>query len=100
MSLRLLAAMNNPAETSLALQSHRQTISHRIEGVTMEARLNTLEGKITLAEDLMDELNRTVYRQQQQIDQLQQQIRALHQQFQAATPTENRALQDDVPPHY
>ena len=34
----------------------------------MEARLTELEVKLGFAEDLLDALNRTVYRQQQQID--------------------------------
>ncbi|MGB8301493.1 MAG: SlyX family protein, partial [Azonexus sp.] len=36
----------------------------------MESRITELEIKISYAEDLVDELNRTVFRQQQQIDQL------------------------------
>ena len=52
----------------------------------MESRLNELEAKISLAEDLLDALNRTVFRQQQQIDRLQQDIRALRQQLQEAAP--------------
>ena len=52
----------------------------------MESRLNELEAKISLAEDLLDALNRTVYRQQRQIDQLQQDILALRQQLQEVAP--------------
>ena len=66
----------------------------------MEARLDELEAKISLAEDLLDALNRTVYRQQQQIDQLQQDIRALRQQLQEAAPAEAGSPGSEVPPHY
>ena len=66
----------------------------------MEARITELEIKISYAEDLVDELNRTVFRQQRQIDQLIEQIRALRDQVQAAAPAEQRNLRDELPPHY
>ena len=70
----------------------------------MEDRLTELEIKINLTEDLVDELNRTVYRQQQQIDLLQHQLRHLFQQMQpdadSSDPAEPRNLRDDIPPHY
>lgn len=55
---------------------------------------------MSLAEDLLDALNRTVYRQQQQIDQLQQDIRALRQQLQETAPAEAGSPGDEIPPHY
>ncbi len=66
----------------------------------MESRLIALETKISFAEDLLDELNRTVFRQQQQIEQLQQQIRLLYQQMQAGGPAERRDPREEIPPHY
>jgi SlyX protein len=66
----------------------------------MEAKLNELEAKISLAEDLLDALNRTVFRQQQQIDRLQQDVRALRQQLQESAPDEFASPGDQVPPHY
>jgi SlyX protein len=66
----------------------------------MEARLNELESKMSLAEDLLDAINRTVFRQQQQIDQLQQDVRALRQQLQEAVPDEAGSPGDQIPPHY
>ena len=66
----------------------------------MESRLNELEAKISLAEDLLDALNRTVYRQQQQIDQLQQDIRVLRQQLQDSLPDPFAGRPDETPPHY
>lgn len=66
----------------------------------MESRLNELEAKMSLAEDLLDALNRTVYRQQRQIDRLQQDIRALRQQLLQAMPAEAAGPGDEVPPHY
>jgi len=66
----------------------------------MESRLNELEAKISFAEDLLDALNRTVFRQQQQIEQLQHDIRALRQQLQEAAPDEAGSPGDEIPPHY
>ena len=65
----------------------------------MEARLNELEAKLSFAEDQLEALNRTVYRQQQQIDQLLAAVRALHEQ-QAAAPVQGRNLREEIPPHY
>lgn len=73
----------------------------------MESRLTELEIKLNLAEDAIDALNHTLFRQQQQIDLLQAQMRELYRQSQAADstdatealnqPTDPRA---DIPPHY
>ena len=66
----------------------------------MDDRLEKIETKITLSEDLLEELNKTVYRQQVQIEQLQRDIASLRQQMQAALPDEPRNLSDEIPPHY
>lgn len=66
----------------------------------MESRLDELEAKISLAEDLLDALNGTVYRQQQQIDQLQQDVRALRRQLQESAPPEPGSPGNEIPPHY
>ncbi|QEL63822.1 SlyX protein [Oryzomicrobium terrae] len=63
-------------------------------------RLNELEIKLAYAEDLLETLNLTVFRQQEQIELLQRQLRELHQQVQAAGPGEGRNLRDEIPPHY
>ena len=66
----------------------------------MEKRLTEIEIKLGYADGLLEELNRTVFRQQQQIDQLQQEMRALRQQLEVSMPAEQRNLTDEVPPHY
>jgi SlyX protein len=68
----------------------------------MDARLTELEVKLSFAEDQIEALNLTVYRQQQQIDLLQEQIRTLRQELQASRPGdgESRSLRDELPPHY
>lgn len=66
----------------------------------MESRITELEIKLNLSEDHLEELNRTVFRQQQQIDLLQGQIRELYRLLYAAEPVEQRDLRDEIPPHY
>lgn len=66
----------------------------------MESRLNELEVKLSFAEDLLEELNRTIYHQQQQIDRLLAEVRELREQLATAAPAEGRSLRDEIPPHY
>lgn len=66
----------------------------------MESRITLLEEKLSFAEDLLDSLNQTVFRQQRQIEQLEQELRLLRQQMQAQIPAEEWSLRDEIPPHY
>lgn len=66
----------------------------------MEARLTELEVKLAFAEDLLETLNHTVYRQQEQISQLQHELRTLRQQMLQSQSAEQRSLLDEIPPHY
>ncbi len=66
----------------------------------MDERLEKIETKLCLSEDLLESLNDTVYRQQRQIEQLQQEIVTLREQMRAAQPNEPRNLNDEIPPHY
>ena len=67
---------------------------------TIEARLAEIEAKLTFSEDLLEEMNRTVYRQQQQIERLQQELRALRETMESAAPAEPVRPADEIPPHY
>ena len=66
----------------------------------MDDRLEMIETKLSLSEDLLEELNKTVYQQQRQIEQLQREIVRLREQVLAAMPNEARNLNDEIPPHY
>ncbi len=67
----------------------------------MESRLIDLEIKVAFQEDLIETLNLTVARQQQQIDLLQAQFRALYQQVRASASTAAETNpQHEIPPHY
>ncbi|MDM0039352.1 SlyX family protein [Variovorax sp. J22G21] len=66
----------------------------------VEHRLNELEIKASYTEDLLDQLNLVIYRQQQQIDSLVQQVVQLRQQSTDAGSGSPRNLRDELPPHY
>lgn len=66
----------------------------------LESRLAEIETKLSFAEDLVEELNRTVARQQQEIERLQTALRALREHVLAHLPPERMTPADDVPPHY
>ncbi|MDH4149665.1 MAG: SlyX family protein [Betaproteobacteria bacterium] len=66
----------------------------------MESRLSELEIKLSFNEDLLEELNRTVARQQQQISTLEQQLRDLREQLQRSLPPESDGSGHEIPPHY
>jgi SlyX protein len=63
-------------------------------------RLAEFEVKLAFAEDMLDALNATVYRQQQQIERLLREMKELREQVAASTPGEFRSLRDEIPPHY
>lgn len=66
----------------------------------MDTRLTELEIKLSFTEDLVDTLNQTVTRQQEQIALLQDQLRAVFQQMQQMAPGEQADLREEIPPHY
>ncbi|MDP1654210.1 MAG: SlyX family protein [Rhodocyclaceae bacterium] len=66
----------------------------------MEARVTELEVKLAFAEDLLDTLNRMVFRQQERIELLERTVRDLRQLVLQSLPTEQRSLSDELPPHY
>ncbi|MEW9897734.1 SlyX family protein [Chitinivorax sp. PXF-14] len=66
----------------------------------MEDRLTELEIKISFQEELLEALNETVIRQQQQLDLLQGQLRLLYQQIKANSGITSGTPQQEIPPHY
>ena len=66
----------------------------------LEDRLTGIEVKLSFAEDQLDDLNRTIFRQQQQIDFLVQEILGLREQLASTQRNEPRSLRDEIPPHY
>ncbi len=66
----------------------------------MESRLEEIESKLSLAEDLLEELNKTVYRQQAEIDQLKNGLAALREQVRTDMPADSPGPGEEKPPHY
>ncbi|QTX19458.1 SlyX family protein [Comamonas aquatica] len=66
----------------------------------LEARIMDLEVKASYTDDLLEQLNMTIYRQQQQIDALINEVRQLRQQVPEGGQGAPRNLRDELPPHY
>ena len=66
-----------------------------------DQRLSDLEIKASFTEDLLDQLNLTIYRQQQQIDDLIRVVSDLRKQLpEAGAPGTGQAILNERPPHY
>lgn len=66
----------------------------------IEQRLTHLEIKATFTEDLLEQLDQVIVRQQQQIDLLIREIGRLRQPATDGQGGLPRNLRDDLPPHY
>ncbi|MEP7298788.1 MAG: SlyX family protein [Burkholderiales bacterium] len=66
----------------------------------VEQRLVDLEIKASFAEDLLDDLNQLIARQQAQIDALSRRLDQLQEQAAAGETGHFRSLLDELPPHY
>ncbi|GGH63998.1 hypothetical protein GCM10010975_30370 [Comamonas phosphati] len=66
----------------------------------LQERVTELEIKASYTEDLLEQLNMTIYRQQQQIDLLVNEVRELRRQVPEGGPGGPRNLRDELPPHY
>lgn len=66
----------------------------------IDNRLTELEIKASFTEDLVEQLNQVVIRQQQQIDLLVRELTDLKQQQRDSGSGEFRGLRDERPPHY
>lgn len=66
-----------------------------------DERIAELEIKLSFQDELLDVLNQTVIRQQQQIEQLQTQMRLLLQQVRTlSSPVQEGTPEEEIPPHY
>lgn len=66
----------------------------------MQERIMELEIKVSYSEDLLEQLNMTIYRQQQQIDALINEVRELKRQAPEGGSGLAHNLRDELPPHY
>jgi SlyX protein len=65
-----------------------------------EDRINNLEIKLSFTEDLIDQLNQTIYKQQQQIEFLYRELKSIKEQSSSGDGAGSTSLKDDIPPHY
>jgi SlyX protein len=65
-----------------------------------EQRLIDLEIKASYTEDQLEQLDRVVVRQQQQIDLLMREVASLREQPKDGDVVVGRSLRDDLPPHF
>ena len=66
----------------------------------IEQRLMDLEIKASFTEDLVEQLNQTIFQQQQQIDALIREVSQLRQQTPDGGSGGFTSLRDELPPHY
>jgi SlyX protein len=64
-----------------------------------EDRITNLEIKLSFTEDLIEKLNETVYKQQQQIEFLYRELKAIKEQA-STSGSGGGSLKDEIPPHY
>ena len=66
----------------------------------IDSRLTELEIKTSFNEDLLEQLNQTVFRQQEQIDALIREVHELRRQNPDGGVQRGGNLRDELPPHY
>ena len=66
----------------------------------LERRLTELEIKSALADDALDLLSQTIFRQQEQLEALAKELVRLRDLVSRVESDSPRSLRDDLPPHY
>ena len=66
----------------------------------LQERIENLEIKSSFAEDLLEQLNLTIYRQQEMIERLTAEVVQLRRQVPEGGAGTPRSLRDELPPHY
>jgi SlyX protein len=64
-----------------------------------DERITNLEIKLSFTEDLIEKLNETVYKQQQQIEFLYRELKAIKEQASSSGGV-GSSPKDEIPPHY
>ncbi len=75
------------------------SLSQNRKSAMSEERITNLEIKLSFAEDLIEKLNETVYKQQQQIEFLYRELKAIKEQASSGGGG-GASSQDEIPPHY
>jgi SlyX protein len=78
----------------------QQQRTHQLLDQRVDQRLTDLEIKASFAEDMVEQLNQIIIRQQTQIDQLVGEVLHLREQSEQAAAGGPRNMRDDLPPHF
>lgn len=62
--------------------------------------IEDLQSRLVFQEDAIEQLNRTVARQDQTIDLLRQQVQYLYGQLKQLSEQRPESAQNEIPPHY
>ena len=65
-----------------------------------EDRITNLEIKLSFTEDLIEQVNQTVYKQQQQIEFLYRELKSIKEQAGSTDRLGGSNPKDEIPPHY
>lgn len=82
------------------MSNHLMTNPQDTQASATDQRLTNLEIKATYTEDLVEQLDKIVARQQQQIDLLMREVAELRQPAGDGTLNAGRSLRDELPPHF
>jgi SlyX protein len=74
--------------------------STEMDGTLDAQRLIELEIKSALADDALDQLSQTLFRQQEQLDALAKEVIRLRDLISRIEADSPRSLRDELPPHY
>lgn len=66
----------------------------------MTGDIEALQAKVAWAEDLLETLNTTVWRQHQRIERLEEEVRELRRLVQESLPQSQTSPRDEIPPHW
>lgn len=83
-----------------AMEHTNDRPAHRTTDQAIEQRLTDLEIKATFTEELLEQLDQVIVRQQQQIDALLREVTELRQPSTDGGIQPARSLHDDLPPHF
>lgn len=82
------------------MSNHPMTNPQATQASATDQRLTDLEIKATYTEDLVEQLDKIVARQQQQIDLLMREVAELRQPADVGQLNAGRSLRDEQPPHF
>ena len=82
------------------MSNHPMTNPQATQASAIDQRLTDLEVKATYTEDLVEQLDKIVARQQQHIDLLTREVAELRQPAGDGQLNAGRSLRDELPPHF